>query len=246
MQAQSEFVISRHITEYFDISLLFITDKTSLTRDTSGPGSYYEETYLMPHNHDHEHDHEHHDHEHSHDQEHGHDHEHRHDHFGGHARRGPGMRWGGGRGGWGGGRRMRRGAIRTAILVALKEEPAHGYEVMRRLEEMSGGIWRPSPGSVYPHLQMLEDEGLVLSSDVEGSRTYTLTEAGRAEAEKTTLPWQAADEGDENLRTLRLAVGQMASAAKQLAGDGESSQIERGIDVIQRARKELYQILAED
>ena len=68
---------------------------------------------------------------------------------------------GGGRGGWGGGRRMRRGAIRTAMLVALRDEPANGYEVMRRLEEMSGGLWRPSPGSVYPHLQMLEDEGLV-------------------------------------------------------------------------------------
>ena len=80
--------------------------------------------------------------------------------------------------------------IRTAILVSLRDEPAHGYEVMRRLEEMSGGLWRPSPGSVYPHLQMLEDEGLVRSSEVDGSRTYTLTDAGRAEAEKAALPWQ--------------------------------------------------------
>ena len=52
---------------------------------------------------------------------------------------------------------MRRGDIRTAVLVALREGPANGYEVMRRLEEMSGGLWRPSPGSVYPHLQMLEE-----------------------------------------------------------------------------------------
>jgi DNA-binding PadR family transcriptional regulator len=141
---------------------------------------------------------------------------------------------------------MRRGAIRTAILISLKDEPAHGYEVMRRLEEMSGGLWRPSPGSVYPHLQMLEDEGLVQSSEVEGSRTYMLTEAGRAEAEKAAPLWQAAGDADDNLRTLRLAVGQMASAAKQLAGAGEGAQIERGIAVIQRARKELYQILAED
>ena len=84
--------------------------------------------------------------------------------------------WGGGRGGWGGGRRMPRGAIRTAILVALRDEPGNGYEVMHRLEESSGGLWRPSPGSVYPHLQMLEDEGLVQSSEVDGSRTFTLTE----------------------------------------------------------------------
>jgi DNA-binding PadR family transcriptional regulator len=182
-----------------------------------------------------------------HEHDHEHTHEHLHDHFfGGHAMRGPGMRWAGGRGGWGGGRRMRRGAIRTAILVSLKDEPAHGYEVMRRLEEMSGGLWRPSPGSVYPHLQMLEDEGLVQSSETEGSRTYTLTETGRAEAEKAAPQWHAAGEADDKIRSLRVAVGQMASAAKQLAGAGEGAQIERGIAVIQKARKELYQILAED
>ena len=191
----------------------------------------------MPHDHEHEH---HHDHEHP------HDHAHDHEHFFAHAMRGPGMRRGGGRGGWAGGRRMRRGAIRTAILLALREEPAHGYEVMRRLEEMSGGLWRPSPGSVYPHLQMLEDEGLVRSSEVDGSRTFTLTETGRAEAEKAKLPWQEAGESDDEVRTLRLGMGQLMSAAKQLAGAGEKTQIERGIAVIQKARKELYQILAED
>jgi DNA-binding PadR family transcriptional regulator len=141
---------------------------------------------------------------------------------------------------------MRRGAIRSAILLALRQEPAHGYEVMRRLEEMSGGLWRPSPGSVYPHLQMLEDEGLVRSSEGDGSKTYTLTDAGLAEAEKNEGPWQAAGETDDKVRTLREALGQLAMAAKQVAGAGEATQIERGISVIQKARKELYQILAED
>ena len=198
----------------------------------------------MPHDHDHGHGHGHGHHDHDHD--HGPQHEHLHEHFFAHAMRGPGMRWGGGRGGWGGGRRMRRGAIRTAILLALREEPAHGYEVMRRLEEMSGGLWRPSPGSVYPHLQMLEDEGLVRSSDVDGSRTYTLTDAGRAEAEKNEGPVRAAGETDDKVRSLREALGQLASAAKQLAGAAEVEQIDRGVAIIQRARKELYQILAED
>ncbi len=95
----------------------------------------------------------------------GHDHDHHdHDHHDSPRgqrgpRRGPGRagspwggggrgRWGGERGGWGGGRRMARGDIRRAILSALKEGPAHGYAVMRRLEEMSGGLWRPSPGAV--------------------------------------------------------------------------------------------------
>jgi len=189
--------------------------------------------------------------EHEHDRVHEHDHPH--DHFfagrGMRGRRGERGGWGGERGGfgrgWGGGRRMPRGAIRTAILVALRDEPAHGYEVMRRLDEMSGGVWRPSPGSVYPHLQMLEDEGLVRSSDVDGSRTYTLTESGRAEAENATLPWQAGQIDDE-VRTLRESMGQLMSAAKELAGAGQTSQVERGTAVIQKARKELYQILAED
>jgi DNA-binding PadR family transcriptional regulator len=190
-------------------------------------------------------------HQHEHDRGHGHEHGPEHDdlheHFGARGMRGPrGGRWGGGRGGWGGGRRMPRGAIRAAILVALRDEPGNGYEVMHRLEESSGGLWRPSPGSVYPHLQMLEDEGLVRSSEVDGSRTFTLTEAGRAEAEKAQLPWQEGAESDDEVRTLRLGVGQLMSAAKQLAGAGEKAQIERGISVIQKARKELYQILAED
>ncbi len=192
-----------------------------------------------------------HEHDHDHGEAHQHDElghrDHPHEHFfAGRGMRGPRGRWGGERGGWAGGRRMPRGAIRTAILVALRDEPAHGYEVMRRLEEMSGGLWRPSPGSVYPHLQMLEDEGLVHSSEVEGSRTYALTDAGRAVAEKTALPFQAEGESDDVVRVLRVGMGQLMSAAKQLAGAGQKEQIQRGIDVIQKARKELYAILAED
>ena len=183
-------------------------------------------------------------HGHGHEREHGHEHGHEY-HFAGPGLRGRRGRWGE-FGGWGGGRRMRRGAIRGAILLALREQPAHGYEVMRRLEEMSGGLWRPSPGSVYPQLQMLEDEGMVRSSEVDGSRTYTLTDAGRAEAEHAAAPWQGAGETDELVRELRLGMGQLMSAAKQLAGAGETSQIQRGLAVIQKARKEVYQILAED
>jgi len=82
---------------------------------------------------------------------------------------------------------MRRGDIRTAVLLALKDGPAHGYEVMRRLEERSGGIWRPSPGSVYPTLQMLEDEGLVTAEPHEGTRTYELTEIGRSAGKRAPL-----------------------------------------------------------
>ena len=233
--------------------------------------------YLHDHDHDHHinhHVHHHHhstrgnvdmEHEHEHESHHDHDHDHGHDHdhdFEGPRgprgmRRGPGRdarprgggrgRWGGERGGWGGGRRMARGDIRRAILSALQEGPAHGYGVMRRLEEMSGGLWRPSPGSVYPHLQMLEDEGMVGSSEKDGTRIFHLTDAGVAEAASgTPLPWQAQGESDDQIRNLRLAVTQLMGAAKQLSGAGENAQVERGIAVVQKARKELYQILAED
>jgi DNA-binding PadR family transcriptional regulator len=142
---------------------------------------------------------------------------------------------------------MGRGDIRRTILSALQAGPAHGYAVMRRLEEMSGGLWRPSPGSVYPHLQMLEDEGMVASSEVDGTRVFHLTDAGTAEAAaESPLPWAANGESDDQIRTLRLAVTQLMSAAKQLSGAGENAQVERGIAVVQKARKELYQILAED
>jgi len=141
---------------------------------------------------------------------------------------------------------MRRGDIRRAILCALRQEPAHGYEVMRRLEDMSGGLWRPSPGSVYPHLQMLEDEGMVRSVEQDGTRTFSLTDAGVAEAaEASPLPWESG-ENDDQIRNLRLAVSQLMGAAKQLSGAGTRAQVERGMAVIQKARKDLYQILAED
>src|SRR3954453_6514862 len=76
-------------------------------------------------------------------------------------------------------RRMRRGDIRTAILAVLVEKPGHGYEIIQAVEERSGGGWRPSAGSIYPTLQLLEDEGLVTSSERDGKRVYEVTEAGR-------------------------------------------------------------------
>src|SRR5262245_50022324 len=79
---------------------------------------------------------------------------------------------------------VRRGEVRTHILAALRDKPMHGYEVIQELEAQSEGRWRPSAGSVYPTLQQLADEGLVTSEEVDGRRTYTLTDAGRKEAER--------------------------------------------------------------
>jgi Transcriptional regulator PadR-like family len=82
---------------------------------------------------------------------------------------------------WGrhGGRRP-RGDVRAAILVLLDEEPRNGYGIMQEIEERSAGAWRPSPGSVYPVLQQLEDEGLVRAAQTGERKLMELTEEGKA------------------------------------------------------------------
>lgn len=155
------------------------------------------------------------------------------------------------RGGWGPpGRRARRGAIRRMVLSGLAEGPAHGYDVIQRLEARSGGLWRPSPGSVYPLLQLLEDQGLVASHEEEGKRRYHLTEAGRAEADvgqgAQRFPWDADDEAGEQVQQLRDAVVQVHIAARQVARTGQPAQIGRSIEIVRAARKSLYEILAQD
>ncbi|MCQ0006040.1 PadR family transcriptional regulator [Actinomadura madurae] len=112
------------------------------------------------------------------------------DPFGGWGPGGPGHRGRGGRG-----RRTRRGNVRAALLALLAERAMHGYEMIQELDARTGGVWRPSPGSVYPTLQMLEDEGLVSSEEEGGKRLFSLTDAGREEASaQTTAPWDEVTE----------------------------------------------------
>ena len=89
----------------------------------------------------------------------------------------------GGPGSFGRGGRARRGDVRAALLTLLAEEPRNGYRLMQEIEHRSDGVWRPSPGSVYPALQQLEDEGLVRSEETEGRKLFQLTDAGREAAE---------------------------------------------------------------
>src|ERR1700682_1634015 len=77
---------------------------------------------------------------------------------------------------WGGPRRMRRGDVKYLLLETLREGPMHGYDVLRKLEERHEGRYRPSAGSVYPTLQMLEDGGFLTSETVEGKRVYAITD----------------------------------------------------------------------
>ncbi|GAA4234494.1 hypothetical protein GCM10022254_39440 [Actinomadura meridiana] len=159
---------------------------------------------------------------------------------------GPGHRGRGGRGGRG--RRTRRGNVRAALLALLAERPMHGYEMIQELDERTGGVWRPSPGSVYPTLQMLEDEGLVNSEEQSGKRLFSLTDTGREEASaQTTAPWDEVTEAaGENVLRGREVVGQLLVALQQVMAVGSEAQKARALDVVNDARRRLYGILADD
>jgi DNA-binding PadR family transcriptional regulator len=157
-----------------------------------------------------------------------------------------GLRWGGP-----GRPRPRRGDVRFAVLSLLSEQPMHGYQIITELTERSGGAWRPSPGSVYPTLQQLEDEGLVTASEEDGRRTFSLTPAGRAEVERTSVgrraPWEElADEDGDGARALRATAMQVMGAVMQIVATGNDGQVAGAERILKEARKTLYRLLAED
>ena len=145
--------------------------------------------------------------------------------------------------------RMGRGDIRTAILVALAEEPMHGYQIIQAIEARTDGAWKPSPGSIYPTLQLLADEGLVTGEQVGERKVYTLTDAGRETASESAsgpLPWGARGEKHAERIALPKAGAKLAQAAAQVAHSGTPEQTERAIAIIDDARRKLYAILAEE
>jgi DNA-binding PadR family transcriptional regulator len=123
----------------------------------------------------------------------------------------------------------------------------HGYEMIQEIKERSGELWTPSPGSVYPTLQLLADEGLINDEGSGSRRLYALTEEGRAAAEKIgTPPWEEiardADPRDVNLRD---AIGQLMGATVQVAHAATDAQKKRAVEVLNEARRALYAILGE-
>lgn len=182
---------------------------------------------------------------------------------------GPGRGRGGGMGGifgfgggfpfgnfpWGGGPRRgpraKRGDIRAGILALLAEQPRNGYQIMQELEQRSRGMWRPSPGSVYPALQQLEDEGLVQAREEGTGRVYQLTEPGRKyvteHASETAAPWDwATSETDEDAFELMGQIRHIAAALWQITNSGQPAQIAQARKVLSEARRGLYAILSED
>jgi DNA-binding PadR family transcriptional regulator len=167
------------------------------------------------------------------------------------ARRRP--EFGRGRGpGYGHGRgpRAKRGDVRAAVLALLSERPMHGYEMIKEIEERSEGAWTPSAGSIYPMLQLLEDEGLIQGEDSDGKRRFTLTEAGRTEqSEKAgdVTPWDAVRDGAPTGHIkLRDSVGKLIAAVRQVGQAGDEDQRKRVTELLDETRREVYAILAEE
>jgi len=159
---------------------------------------------------------------------------------------GPGFPGGGRRG-----RRARRGDVRTAALLLLAEGPRNGYQIMQELEERSDGAWRPSAGSVYPALQMLEDEGLVRAEEQDGRRVFTLTDAGRAAvAERPAdapAPWdELSGAVDDDVAGLATEIRGALMAAGQIGRVGKPEQVAAAQKILADARRALYRLLAED
>lgn len=158
----------------------------------------------------------------------------------------------GGRGGpFGGGRgRRRRGDVRTALLMLLAEEPRNGYQLMQTIEERSGGRWRPSPGSVYPTLSQLEDEGLIRGVERDGAKLFELTDQGRerlGESKTDPAPWAEEDDPDApDLHKMASLIIQIGKAAWQVAQEGDERQTEQAYQTLAETRRALYRILAQD
>ena len=168
---------------------------------------------------------------------------------------GPGFGPGGPRGGFPGrggrrGRRTPRGDVRSAVLALVAEQPRHGYEIIQEIGERTGGVWRPSPGSIYPTVAQLEDEGLVRTEKADGRRVVHLTEEGTRYVEEHRAEldavWAAVGRDvDDDAAALWEQLAQLHAAAGQVMSAGTPEQITAAGEALAGARKTIYRLLAE-
>ncbi len=156
------------------------------------------------------------------------------------------VRYGRGRGG----PRARRGDVRAAVLALLAERPMHGYEMIKEIEARTDGAWAPSAGSIYPTLQLLEDEGLISGQEIEGKRRFALTDAGadeQAEKATETTPWDAvrADAAPEQIQ-LAASMKKLHHAIRQAFTAADHGQQKRVRELLDETRRKIYAILAEE
>jgi DNA-binding PadR family transcriptional regulator len=147
--------------------------------------------------------------------------------------------------------KVKRGDVRAAALSLLAEGPRNGYQIIQEIAERSGGLWKPSPGSVYPALQQLEDEGLVRADESGGRRLFHLTGEGRdyvaAHPDELAAPWEAvAGTVDDGAMELHALLGQLHMAVGQVTQAATAGQVAAVRKVLADTRRAIYRILAED
>jgi DNA-binding PadR family transcriptional regulator len=169
--------------------------------------------------------------------------------FGGPGFGGPGFGPGFGGPGFGGRERRRRGDVRLAILGLLAEGPQNGYAVIKTIAERTGGAWKPSPGSVYPTLQQLVDEGLISASGEEGKSVYDLTDAGRAEveakADEIARAWSTGPDMTDSQREFFESLRKLAGTLHMVRSSATDAQRAAATEKIDALRRELLLLLAD-
>jgi DNA-binding PadR family transcriptional regulator len=136
--------------------------------------------------------------------------------------------------------------VRTAVLAVLADQDAHGYQIIQEIGARTDGAWTPSPGSVYPLLQQLEDEGLVVAREADGKRVFSITDAGRTEAaERAEAAGRSPFDLDDTGGDLRQEAFLLMAAARQVGTAGTEAQRKQAEAVLADARKALYRLLAE-
>jgi DNA-binding PadR family transcriptional regulator len=147
------------------------------------------------------------------------------------------------------GPRAQRGGIRAGVLALLFESPVNGYQIMQELERRSRGVWRPSPGAVYPALQQLEDEGLITGESAGGGKTFSITARGRAWVERhpnVTRPWEAMSNAVSDVNHGLFAHLRLIRALIEQVGQGGSSkQAEAADKILWDCRRALLKLLSE-
>ena len=142
--------------------------------------------------------------------------------------------------------------MRAATLLLLEDRPAHGYQLIQDISERSDGAWTPSPGSIYPVLQQLEDEGLIEFDRIDGRKTATLTDAGREfveeHREELGTPWEDAARGSDGdvAREAGASLKSFVLAWRQVMHTGTPAQQARASTILDDARKSMYRVLADD
>ncbi len=136
---------------------------------------------------------------------------------------------------------VRKGDMGDILLKALWDGPKHGYEVIRELEEKSGGLWRPSPGSVYPTLQLLEEEDLLFSNVKDGKKVYALTDKGRlrAKGSRAETPGQNGGIDFDKIQPFRLATLQLMAIIQRTARSGQADKFDEASQILTNTRQAL-------